>query len=101
MCIWPIRCYWAVSYTHLGEAGDQWRDVAAGGVDLDGNGDSVAVVFDDEEDGELEVRGGTDGFPELTFAGSAITEGDIDDFVAMEIDLAELAVCLLYTSRCV
>ena len=80
------------SEIEIGEASDQRRDVAAGGIDLDRNGDGVAVVFDDEEDGELEIGGGADGFPELAFAGGAIAEGNVDDFVAVEIDFAELAV---------
>ena len=76
----------------VGEVSEQRRDVAAGGVDLDRNGDGVAVVFDDEEDGELEIGGDADGFPELAFAGGAIAEGDVDDFVAVEVDVLELAV---------
>ncbi len=76
----------------MGEVGEQVRDVAAGGVDFDGNGDGVAVVFDDEEDGELEVGGDADGFPELALGGGAFADGDVDDFVAVGFDGVELAV---------
>ena len=76
----------------IGEIFEQVRDVSAWRVDFDGDGDGVAVVFDDEEDGELEIGGDADGFPELTLGSGAFADGDVNDLVAVEIDGMELAV---------
>jgi hypothetical protein len=76
----------------IGELFEQVRDVAAWSVDFDGDGDSVAVVLDYDEDGEFEVGSDADGFPELALGGGAFADGDVDDFVAVEVDGVELTV---------
>ena len=78
------------SEIEVGEIGDQARDVAAGGVDFDRDGDGVAVVFDDEEDGELALEAVLSGFPEFALLVAPSPSGDVDDLVAVEVDFAEL-----------
>ncbi len=74
------------------EVGKQARNVAAGGVDFNRNGNGVAVVFNDDEEREFAIGGDADGFPEFAFAGGAFTDGDVDDFVAVEAGRVELAI---------
>ena len=71
----------------VGEAGDDLRDIAAGSIDLNGNGDGVAVVFDGEDDGQLQIGGDAEGLPELALAGGTLANGDIDDLVAVELNI--------------
>ena len=70
------------------EAAHQLRDRSAGGVDLDRHGDRVAVVLDEEEDGQLQVAGGIEGFPELAFRGLAFAGRHENDLVLLEPALA-------------
>src|SRR5580698_6408144 len=70
----------------------EFRDVSAGSVDLDGDGDGVAVVFDNEDDGQLRIRGGVQGLPEFALRCRALADGDIDDLVALEGDVTPGAV---------
>ena len=37
------------------------------------------------DDGQLPVRGGVDGLPELALAGGAFADGDVDHLVAVEV----------------
>ena len=76
----------------VGEIGDETRDVAAGSLHFDGDRDRVFVVLNAEEDGEAVVGGGVEGLPEFAFAGGAVAEGNVADFVAAELDIFELAV---------
>ena len=76
----------------IGEAGDQARDVAAGGLHFDRNRDRVLVVLHAEDHGQAAVGGGVQRLPEFAFAGGAVAERDVGDFVALELDVLELAV---------
>ena len=76
----------------MGERREKVRDIATGRVDFNGDRDGVAVVFDDEEHGELAIGGDADGFPELALGGCAFADGDVDDLVAVEVDGVELTV---------
>src|SRR5271165_2228877 len=84
----------------VGKVGDQPRDVSAGGVDLNRNRDGVTVVFDHEDDRELLVRGGVERFPEFSLRGGSFSDRDIDDFVAVELDVAPGAVVSLTLFGC-
>ena len=66
------------------EAGQELRDRAARRVDLDRDRDGVTVVFDQVEDGELQVARGRERFPELPLGGLALSGRDVDDLVAPE-----------------
>ena len=57
------------------------RDRAAGRVHLDGHRDRVAVVLDDEDDGQLEGRGGVQRLPELALGRRALADRHDDDLV--------------------
>ena len=65
---------------------DELRDAAAGGLRFDGNGNRVAIVFDEKENGHAAQRGGIDGFVELALAGGSFSSGDVGHFVALEAD---------------
>ena len=54
-------------------------DVAARGLELDGDGDGVAVVLDQVEHGEPAGAGGVQRFPELALAGAPVAERHVDD----------------------
>ena len=66
------------------EAAHELGDRAAGGVHLDRDGDGVAVVLDEIDDGELEVRRGVERLPELALGGRAVTGRDEDDLIRLE-----------------
>ena len=70
-----------------GETAHEARDAAAGGLHFDGNGDGVAVVFDHVEQRQFFRAGDVERFPELAFAGGAIASRNVDDFVAVVIDV--------------
>ncbi len=76
----------------VGEAGDQARNVAAGGLHFDRNGNRVLVVLHAENYRQAAVGGGVQRLPEFAFAGGAVAERDVGDFVALELDVLELAV---------
>src|SRR6185437_16004110 len=71
---------------------DELRDAAAGRVDFHRNRDGIAVVFNNEDDGKLLVRGGVERFPELALRGRAFADGDVDDLIALELNVAPLTV---------
>jgi hypothetical protein len=66
-----------------GEPGEQFRYRAAGGIDLDRDGDRVAVVLDQEDHRELQVTGGVERLPELALAGRAVARGAEHHLVAL------------------
>ncbi len=70
----------------VGEAFDQAGHVAARGLHLDGDADGVAVVFDEEDDGQLQVARRVQGLPELALARRAVAGRAVDDLVALEAD---------------
>src|ERR1035438_6070071 len=76
----------------VGESGDQARDVAAGGLHFNRDRDRVLVILNAEDHGQTAVGSGVERLPEFTFAGSAIAERDVGDFVAVELNVFELAV---------
>src|SRR5450759_1216525 len=59
-------------------------DTAAGCVHFDRNRDGVTVVLYQIDDGQLEVRRGVQGLPELAFTRRALAGGDQDDLVFLE-----------------
>ena len=63
---------------------NQLRDAAAGGIYFHRNRDGVAVVLDQIDGRQLEVRGGVERFPEFTFTRLAFTGRDEHDFVLLE-----------------
>ena len=65
------------------EAGHELGDAPAGGLDLDRDGDGVAVVLDHEDDRQLQVAGGVQRLPELALGGGAVAGGDHDDLVVL------------------
>src|SRR5215467_8870990 len=80
-----------------GKIANQFGDTAARGLHFNGDGDGVAVVFDEVEEGKLFGAGGVKGFPEFAFAGGAVTSRNVDDFLGIEMHvLAQGSVlCLL------
>ena len=76
----------------VGEVRDQLGDVSAGSVDLDRGGDGVLVVLDDVDYREFGVAGGVERLPEFALAGGAFADRDVDDFVAVELDVFVVAI---------
>ncbi len=72
----------------VGEIGDQLGDRAAGSLDLDRHRDRVAVVLDQVQNGQLQVRGGVERLPELAFARRAVSQRAVDDLVVPHAFLA-------------
>ena len=63
------------------------RDAAPGGVDLHRHGDRVSVVLHEEEDGKLQVGGGVDRLPELSFRGRAVPRAHEHDLIRFHVRL--------------
>ena len=76
----------------IGESGDQARNASARSLHFDRHGDRVAVVFHAENYRQLFQSGGVHRLPEFAFAGGAVAERDVGDFIALEADVLELAV---------
>ena len=71
-----------------GEAGHQRRNAGAGGLVFHRNRDSVAVIFDQEQNGQAVEAGGVQGFPKLALAGGAFAAGDQGDGIALGLRIA-------------
>ena len=71
-----------------GEAARQLGDAPAGRLDFDGDGDGIAVVLDEIEDGELLRAGDIQGFPELAFAGGTISRRDVNNLFRFVADVS-------------
>ena len=67
---------------------DEARDVAAGRLHLDRDGDGVAVVLDEIEHRQLPRARGVQRLPELAFARRAVADRDVGDLVVVEVRLA-------------
>src|ERR1700723_3522983 len=59
----------------------EFRDAAARGLYFDGDGNGVAVVFDQIKEGEFLGTRGVQRLPELAFAGCTVARRDVNDFV--------------------
>src|ERR1039458_4326674 len=58
--------------------------------------DGIAVILYDKNYRQLAERSGVHRFPELAFAGGAVTQRNIGDFVAAEGHILELAIVELF-----
>src|SRR6266581_1235408 len=68
---------------------DEPGNVAARSLHFDGNADRIPVVFAQKHDRQFQIAGGVERFPELAFAGSAVTERNVNHFiVAKSLDAA-------------
>src|ERR1022692_2288883 len=76
----------------VGESGNQARNASTRGLDLHRHRNCVPIVFHAENYRQLSQCSGIHGLPEFTFAGSAIAERNISDFIALEADVLELTV---------
>src|SRR5258708_7770683 len=65
----------------------EFRDAAAGGLHFDGDGNCVAVVFDEIKQRQFFGAGGVERFPEFAFAGRAVAGGNVNNFVAFVMDV--------------
>src|SRR5713226_10714123 len=71
------------------EVGHQLRNRAACRLYLDWDRDGVAVVLDEEQYWELQVAGGVERLPELSFAGRAVARRAVDDLVLLDRSLRD------------
>ena len=74
------------------EAGDEARNVAARGLHFDGHGNRISIILHAKNYRQAVVGGGVQRLPEFAFAGGAVAERDVGDFIAPELDILELAV---------
>jgi hypothetical protein len=70
----------------VGKVSNEFRNAAAGGLDFDGNGDGVTVVFDEIEERKFLGAGSIERFPEFAFAGGAVAGGDVNNFFGIVIE---------------
>src|SRR5208283_3888447 len=66
---------------------DEPRNAAPGGLNFHGNGNGVAVVFDEVEERKLFGAGDVEGFPEFAFAGGAVSRRDVDNLIGLMINM--------------
>src|SRR2546430_7330971 len=76
----------------VGKSGDEARNVAAGRLHFDGHGNRIFVVLHAKNYRQTEIGCGVHRLPEFAFAGRAVAERDVGDFVTLELDILELAV---------
>ena len=74
------------------EGANELRDIAAGCLHLDGDRDRVAVVLDQVDRRQLQIRRGVQRLPELAFTGLSFTGRYQNHFVALKTlgDVQEL-----------
>ncbi len=77
----------------------QTRDIPAGRIHFDRNRDGIAVVFNHEDDGQLFVGRRVQRLPEFALRSRALSDRYIDNLVALELDIAPLAVVALMIFR--
>src|SRR5206468_1059715 len=80
------------------KTGNQTRDITARGLNFDGHRNGVPVIFHEKNNRKPQVGSGIHRLPEFAFTGSAITERNVGDFIAMELHILEFAIiaaCLL------
>src|ERR1700730_17050154 len=65
------------------KAAREFRNAAAGGLYLDGDGNGIAVVFDEIQERELFAARDVEGLPELALARCSIATGHVDDLIAL------------------
>ena len=75
-------------HEQAGERRDEPGDVTAGGLHLDRHGDRVAVVLDDVDDRQAAEARRVQRLPELSLAGRAVADREIDDLVLVETRFA-------------
>ena len=68
----------------IGKSNNKFRNVAAGGSDLDRSGNRVAVILDQKNHRQFQICGGVQGFPPFSFAGRTVADRHINDLVAFE-----------------
>src|SRR5262249_40850629 len=85
----------------VGKVLHQARNAAARGLYFDGDRDSIAVIFNNEDERQLVDGGIVQRFPEFPLAGCAVSQGNVGDFVGVKLDVFELPVIALMFLRCV
>ena len=74
------------------ESRNQTRNAASGGLHFHRHRNRVAVILHAENYGQLVQRSGIHRFPELTFTGGAVAQGNVGDFIAAETHILEVAI---------
>src|SRR5689334_1741329 len=74
------------------KSGYQARNVPTSGLNFHGNRNGVLVVLDHEDDRQFSIGGSVHRLPEFTFAGGAIAERDVREFVAGKFHVFELTI---------
>src|SRR5882762_9436836 len=65
----------------------EFRDAPAGRLNFNRHGDGIAVVFHQVQQWKFFGARDVQGFPELALAGRSVPAGNIDNFVALMVDV--------------
>ena len=82
-----------------GEVADEPRDGPARRLNLDRHRDRVAVVLNEEEDGELQIAGGVERLPELSLTGRAVARRNVHELVALDGLVGDAGVAIVAEPR--
>src|SRR6184192_4347608 len=74
------------------ESGHQTRNASASGLHFHRHGDRILVILNHKYQWQLQIGNCVHGLPEFTFAGGPVTERNVGDFVAVELDVFELSI---------
>src|SRR5438552_4277490 len=69
----------------IGKTAHQPRNASARRLYFDGDGDRVAVVFDQVEHRQLKIAGRVERFPKLAFARRAVARGNVNDLIFFKV----------------
>ena len=78
---------------------NQPRNASARGLHFDRHRNRVAVIFHAENHRQLAEGRGVHRLPELAFAGSAIAQRNVSDFIALKANVLELPVISMEPGR--
>ena len=91
-----IRGYWIGSVDffkmEIGESSDQPRDIPPSCLHFHRYRNRVSVVLNHKNQRQAAIGGGVHGFPELAFAGSAVSERNVSHLIGMERHILKLAI---------
>src|ERR1700722_11063838 len=82
------------------EARHQARNIATRGVHFDGHGNRIAVILHAKDYWQTAVGSRVQSLPKFAFAGGAVAERDVCDFIALKLNVLELTVIAVGLFTC-
>src|SRR6202521_2089480 len=69
------------------KAANKFRNAAAGSLHFDGYGNGITIVFDEIQKRQLLGTSNVEGLPEFAFTRRSVSTGDVDNLIALVVDV--------------